>query len=254
MRRDRYAPMNLFDLVPALSLALDPVLPQLDRALDDETLFQAVKADLAHRFPRTPLDGRPSTSVEILLRMLVIKHLYGWSDEATERSASDSLVLRQCCRVYVARVPDDTTLLLRAHLIQPATLHRVLDHVVGLARSVQVTHGRELRLDGTVVDTHIHHPTDSTLLYYVWRAGSVPNGVQSQESAPGNSCPGPPYLSTSRVQSQASVGPFHPLADGALADNHGLGNLALRPALRLEVLGVQAARFFPGMKCRVHAG
>jgi transposase, IS5 family len=79
MLRERYTPMNLFDLVPTLSLALDPVLTQLDRLLDDDTLFQTVKADLACRFPRTLRDGRPSTPVEVILRMLVVKHLYGWS-------------------------------------------------------------------------------------------------------------------------------------------------------------------------------
>ena len=164
MLRDRYEPMNLFTLVPTLSLALDPVLTQLDRVLDDNTLFQAVKADLARRCPRTRTDGRPSTPVEVILRLLVVKHLYGWSYEATERWVSDSLVLRQFCRVYVAPVPDDTTLLRWANLIQPATLHRLLDHVVELARTLQVTRGRKLRIDGTVVETHIHHPTDSTLL------------------------------------------------------------------------------------------
>jgi transposase, IS5 family len=157
--------MNLFALMSALSLVLDPVLSQLDRVLDDDTLFQAVKADLSRRFPRTPIDGRPSTPVEVLLRRLVVKHLYGWSYEATERWVSDSLVLRQFCRVYAEPVPDDTTLLRGANLIQPATLHRRLDHVVGLAQALKVTHGRKLRIDGTVVETHIHHPTDSTLLY-----------------------------------------------------------------------------------------
>jgi IS5 family transposase len=44
-------------------------------------------------------------------------------------------------------------------------LHQLLDHVVDLARSLKVTRGRKLRLDGTVVETNIHHPTDSTLLY-----------------------------------------------------------------------------------------
>jgi transposase, IS5 family len=165
MLRERYQPMNLFALVPALSLALDPVLTQLDHLLDDDTLFQTVKADMARRRPRTLRDGRPSTPVEVILRMLVVKHLYGWSYEATERWVSDSLVLRQFCRVYAEAVPDDTTLLRWANLIQPATLHRLLDHVVVLARSLQVTHGRKLRIDGTVVETHIHHPTDSTLLY-----------------------------------------------------------------------------------------
>ena len=165
MLRDRDEPMNVFTLVSALSLALDPVLTQLDHLLDDDSLFQAVKADLSRRFPRPPIDGRPSTPVEVILRMLVVKHLYGWSYEATERWVSDSLVLRQFCRVYVEAVPDETTLLRWANLIQPATLHRLLDHVVRLARALKVTHGRKLRLDGTVVETTSHHPTDSTLLY-----------------------------------------------------------------------------------------
>ena len=165
MLRDRDAPMNWFTLVPTLSLALDPVLTQLDRVLDDDTLFQAVKADLARRRPRTQTDGRPSTPVEVILRLLVVKHLYGWSYEATERWVSDSLVLRQFCRVYVAPGPDDTTLLRWAHLIQPATRPHLLDHVVELARTLKVTRGRQLRLDGTGVETHLHHPTDSTLLY-----------------------------------------------------------------------------------------
>jgi transposase, IS5 family len=165
MLRERYAPMNLFALVPALSLALEPVLTQLDHLLDDDTLFQTVKADMARRRPRTLLDGRPSTPVEVILRLLVVKHLYGWSYEATERWVSDSLVLRQFCRVYAEPVPDDTTLLRWANLIQPTTLHQLLDHVVLLARALQVTRGRKLRMDGTVVATNIHHPTDSTLLY-----------------------------------------------------------------------------------------
>jgi transposase, IS5 family len=165
MLRERYTPMNLFDLVPTLSMALDPVLTQLDRLLDDDTLFQTVKADMARRFPRTLRDGRPSTPVEVILRLLVVKHLYGWSYEATERWVSDSLVLRQFCRVYMEHVPDDTTLLRWANLMQPATLHHLLDHVVELARTLKVTRGRKLRIDGTVVETCIHHPTDSTLLY-----------------------------------------------------------------------------------------
>jgi hypothetical protein len=39
MLRDRYQPMDLFALVPALSLQIDPVLTQLDHLLDDDTLI-----------------------------------------------------------------------------------------------------------------------------------------------------------------------------------------------------------------------
>jgi len=164
MRRDRSEAMNLFDLVPALGMTMDPVLMQLDTLLDDDRLFQAGQADLARRRPRTLMDGRPSTPVEVILRRLVVKHGYGWSDEATARWVSDSLVWRQFCRVYAEAVPDETTLIRWANLIQPATLHRLLDHVVTRARALKVTRGRKRRIDGTVVATTIHHPTDSTLL------------------------------------------------------------------------------------------
>ncbi len=99
MLRDRYKPIDLFDLVPALGMRTDQVLMHLNNLLDDDTLFTAIKADLVQRFPRTLIDGRPSTPVEVILRMLVVKHLYGWSYAQTEQWVTDSLVLRQVCRV-----------------------------------------------------------------------------------------------------------------------------------------------------------
>jgi IS5 family transposase len=124
-----------------------------------------VTADLAHRRPRPLPDGRPSTPVEGILRLLVVKHLYGWSDEATAHWVSESLGLRQFCRVSMAPVPDDTTLSRWAHRSQPATWHGLLEHGVQLARSLKVTRGRKRRSAGTVVATNLPHPTDSPVLY-----------------------------------------------------------------------------------------
>jgi transposase, IS5 family len=164
MLRDRYAPVDLFALAPALALEFEPVLARLDTLLDDDVLFRAVRADLARRYPRTRETGRPSTPVEVILRMLIVRRLYGWSYAEAERFVGDSLVLRQFCRLGLERAPDDTTLLRWAALIRPATLDELLDHVVALARRLQVTRGRKLRVDSTVVGTTIHHPTDSSLL------------------------------------------------------------------------------------------
>lgn len=164
MLRDRYTPTNVFKYVPQLSMEMEPVLSQLDRLLEDDRLFEAVKADLSQRRPGTLKTGRNSTPVEVVLRMLVVKHLYGWSYEETEQWVSDSLVLRQFCRVYFNKVPDDTVLIRWANLIQPETLHKLLEHVVQMARALKVTRGRQLRTDGTVVETNIHYPVDSTLL------------------------------------------------------------------------------------------
>jgi transposase, IS5 family len=164
MLRERYDPFNLFEYIPALAMETDAVLTQLDTLLDDDLLFQAVRADLSRRFPRTSSFGRPSTPIEVILRLLVVKHLYDWSYEQVEQWVSDSLVLRQFCRIYAQKVPDDTTLIRWANLIQPATLQQLLDHVVDLAHQQRATRGRKLRLDSTVVATTIHYPVDSTLL------------------------------------------------------------------------------------------
>lgn len=161
---DRYDPVNLSELIPELRLEMEPELAQLDRLLDDDEIFSGVKADLSRRHPNSARLGRRSTPVEVILRMLVVRRLYDWSFEATERNVSDSLVLRQFCRVYLEAAPDDTTLIRWAKLIGPQTLEHLNERVVALARQRKVTRGRKLRTDGTVVETNICHPTDSGLL------------------------------------------------------------------------------------------
>ena len=96
--------------------------------------------------------------------MLTIKQLYGLSYEKTEYQVRDSLVLRQFCRVYFNDVPDDTTLIRWANLIEAETLAAFNQRVTKMATELKVTRGRKLRTDGTVVETNIHAPTDSHLL------------------------------------------------------------------------------------------
>jgi IS5 family transposase len=164
MLRDRYDPVDLFALVPQLGLQFEPQLAQLDRLLDDDAIFRRVRAELARRYPLTPVHGRPSTPVEVILRMLVVMRLYSWSYAQAEYFVHDSLVLRQFCRVYLERVPDDTVLIRWANIIGPETLQELNDRVVQLASSLKVTRGRKLRVDTTAVETNIHYPTDSALL------------------------------------------------------------------------------------------
>jgi transposase, IS5 family len=161
---DRYPPVNLLEIVPQRVMDFEPELRELDRLLEDDGLFERVKADLSRRRPQSRTRGRHSTPVEVLLRMLVVKRLYRWSYEQTERCVGDSLVLRQFCRLYWQPVPDDTTLLRWAHLVGPQTLEQLNARVVELACSLKVTRGRKLRVDSTVIATRIHHPTDSRLL------------------------------------------------------------------------------------------
>jgi transposase, IS5 family len=157
-------PEDVFARVPELAQHTDPVLRQLDVLLDDDRLYQQVRADLGRRYPLTLVAGRHSTPGEAILRLLVTKHLCNWSYRETEKRVADSLVLRWFCRIYFQTVPHYSTLQRWAQTIRPETLHALNDRVVLLARQAKVTMGRKLRIDGTVVETTIHHPTDSSLL------------------------------------------------------------------------------------------
>src|SRR4051812_5128315 len=119
MLRNRYPRTDLFAMVPLLVLHFEPQLEQLDHLLDDDELFDLVREDLARRSPRSRSRGRPSTPVEVVLRMLVVMRLYSWSFAQAEYFVNDSLVLRQFCRIYLERVPDDTTLIRWANAIGP---------------------------------------------------------------------------------------------------------------------------------------
>lgn len=151
---DRYEPVNLSDLIPQLRLEMEPELAALDGLLDDDELFLRIKADFSKRRPNSERLGRRSTPVEVILRMLVLRRLYDWSFEATERNVSDSLILRQFCRLYLEPAPDDTTLIRWANLSGPQTLGRLNERVVALACQRKLTRGRKLRTDATVVETN----------------------------------------------------------------------------------------------------
>jgi IS5 family transposase len=164
MLQDRYETDKLFDSILFLTNQMDPVLAQIDQLLEDEALYQLIRKDLANRYPQTEQTGRNSTPVEVIVRMLAVKRLYGLSYEQTEYQVRDSLVLRQFCRVYLNDVPDDTTLIRWAGLIRSETLEGFNHRLLQLATQLKVTKGRKLRTDGTVVETNIHHPSDSSLL------------------------------------------------------------------------------------------
>src|SRR3982750_1886028 len=93
MLRDRYQPGDLFALAPQLGLPCEPQLAQLDQLLDDDQIFARVRDDLGRRYPLTRVHGRKSTPVEVILRMLVVMRLYGWSFRKPGYFATDRPVL-----------------------------------------------------------------------------------------------------------------------------------------------------------------
>jgi IS5 family transposase len=165
MVRRAYTQRSLVEvLLPDADKLWDPTLRRIDALLDDEALVDHLADALARRHPQSRRRGRLGTPAAVVLRVLVLKHLYDWSFEECEREVRGHLVYRAFCRIDGERVPDAKTLIRLAHLLDEAVLKDVLARLVSLGRTQGLIRGRRLRVDTTVVETNIHYPTDSTLL------------------------------------------------------------------------------------------
>ncbi len=165
MVRRAYLQRSLIEiLLPDGDKLWDDELREIDALLDDEEIVDLVDAALRGRWRHSGRRGRLGTPVVVVLRMLVLKHLYDWSFAECERDVRGSLVYRAFCRIDGERVPDAKTLIRLAAVVRPATLKGIVERLVAVARARRVVRGHRLRVDTTVVETNIHYPTDSTLL------------------------------------------------------------------------------------------
>jgi IS5 family transposase len=101
---------------------------------------------------------------EIVVRMLLLKHIRNWSFAVVEREVRPNLLYREFTRVYAGKVPDAKTLGRQALSLGPEVIEQIQQRMVELAVDNQVLPGRRMRVDTTVVETNIHYPTDSSLL------------------------------------------------------------------------------------------
>ena len=135
-----------------------------DRVLADEEIVAIVYEALGKRHPKSRSRGRRGVPAEVVLRLLVLKHVRNWSYEVLEREVRANLVYRDFTRVGSGKVPDAKTMGRWGVAVGPQALERVHARIVEIARESGVIKGRRMRVDTTVVETNIHYPTDSSLL------------------------------------------------------------------------------------------
>jgi IS5 family transposase len=148
----------------AVSDLWEPWMRHADQALEDEALLLIIQQELAKRCKKSKPRGRPGTTAEIILRMMLLKHFRDWSFEDLTREVRANLVYREFTRVGGGKVPDDKTMGRLARQLGPEVVEKVHKRVVEIALEKKVAAGRKLRVDTTVVETNIHYPTDSSLL------------------------------------------------------------------------------------------
>jgi IS5 family transposase len=135
-----------------------------DAVLADEALMTTVYEALAKRRPKSRSRGRRANPAEVVLRLLILKHVRNWSYETLEREVRANLVYRDFTRVGGAKMPDAKTMGRWGAALGPQVIEQIHERMVAIAKDKGVVEGRRMRVDTTVVETNIHYPTDSSLL------------------------------------------------------------------------------------------
>ena len=165
MVRRRQRERSLFEvLLPDGHKLWPDWLRRIDTLLEDEAVIEVVAQALEARWPQSRRRGRPGTPAEVVIRMLILKHLFDWSYDDLEHEVRANLVYRAFTRIDADEVPDAKTILKIARALGPEIVEQLHRQVLEVAKRAGVTRGRRFRLDTTVVETNVHYPTDSTLL------------------------------------------------------------------------------------------
>ena len=137
---------------------------QVDAMLDDDAIVSAVYQALAQRHPNSRRRGRQGFPAEVVLRLLILKHVRNWSYAVLEREVRANLVYRHFTRVGGDKMPDAKTMGRWGVALGPAVIKQIHERIVQIAQTKNVVAGRKMRIDTTVVESNIHYPTDSSLL------------------------------------------------------------------------------------------
>ena len=165
MKRDARSAASVMEFITAEIKDLqEPWMAYVDAMLADEAMVSAVHQALVQRHPQSRRRGRLGFPAEVVLRLLVLKHIRNWSYAVLEREVRANLVYRDFTRVGAAKMPDAKTIGRWGVAMGPTVIHQIHDRIVQIARSHDVVQGRRMRVDTTVVENNIHYPTDSSLL------------------------------------------------------------------------------------------
>ena len=150
-------------------LVLEPVLQAIADFLDDhEEVIEKIRGDL-RRGLKNPDTGRNGLTAPQVLRSFILMRVKNWDYRELRERIADGYTLRQFTSFYCQSVPKHDAFQRAFVRLRPETLRVVNNLVVQAAVGLGLEDGTKLRVDTTVVQTDIHHPTDNTLLWDVVR-------------------------------------------------------------------------------------
>lgn len=144
---------------------LEPVLQAISDFIDAHAEFvEKVRRDL-NRGLKRPNTGRSGLTPQQVLRSLILMRVKNWDYRELRERIADGYTLRHFTDFNSKRVPQHDAFNRSFNRLTPKTLEAINDLVVQAAVDLGIEDGQKLRVDTTVVQTDIHYPTDSTLLW-----------------------------------------------------------------------------------------
>ena len=146
-------------------IQLEPPLKTIADFIDTHAgIVDRVRGDL-ERGLKHPATGRHGVTAPQVLRSLILMRVKNWDYRELRERIADGYTLRHFTQFHSARVPKHDAFHRAFNRLTPDTLHAVNDAVIRAAVDLGLEDGTKLRVDTTVVETNIHYPTDSTLLW-----------------------------------------------------------------------------------------
>ena len=153
----------------AQPLPLDPLLAAIATFLDTHAEFVGLVHEDLVRGLKQAGTGRTGLSAVQTLRAFALQRIKNWDLRELRARIADGLTLRRFTTFDCQAVPSHTAFHRAFTRLTPVTIRALNDAVVRAAITLGLDDGTRLRVDTTVVETDIHHPTDSTLLWDVVR-------------------------------------------------------------------------------------
>jgi IS5 family transposase len=115
--------------------------------------------------------GRPTIAIETYVRLMVLKSRHGWGYRTLVAEVSDSIHVRRFCRIALTeRVPDESTVRKLTRRIGEQTVNDMTRELIEAAVRERRFRARAVRIDSTVIEADIKHPTDAGLAAHGVRA------------------------------------------------------------------------------------
>jgi IS5 family transposase len=125
---------------------------------------QWVQTDLTEGL-KHPGKGAKGMTAEQVLRAAILKQANCWSYRELEVQLADSMMTRSFLKLDFDEHYSDSTLQANIKRIAPMTWEKISRSLVLYAKEVGLEAGRVIRIDATAIESNVHEPTDSSLLY-----------------------------------------------------------------------------------------